>query len=281
MRIIDCNIVKQKVKEIILQTNFVISEDILYCLKSSIEIEESHLSKEVLSQLIENASIAQSKRLPLCQDCGFVIILMEIGQDVHFENGFIIDSINNGIAEAYQEGYLRKSILANPLNRQSNTGTNTPAVIWTDIVEGDIFHLSISIKGGGSENMSSISMLKPSDGIEGVKNFIIDTVKKAGSNPCPPIIVGVGIGGTFEKAAFLSKKALFRGIGKRNCIEFYSNLEIELLKEINNLGIGPAGFGGKTTALDVFIETFPCHIASLPVAVNIQCNSSRHCSVFI
>lgn len=213
--------------------------------------------------------------MPLCQDTGMACIFIEIGQDVHIIGGLMEDAINEGVAEGYKEGYLRKSVVSDPIER-INTGDNIPAVIYYNIVKGDKVKITVAPKGFGSENMSKIAMLKPADGLEGIKKFILDTVKEAGPNPCPPVIVGVGIGGTFDKCAYLSKKALLRPIDLRNRNNFYKDLEKELLEEINRLGIGPQGFGGKTTALAVNIETFPTHIAGLPVAVNISCHVTRH-----
>ena len=212
---------------------------------------------------------------PICQDTGMACVFLEIGQDVHIIGGLLEDAINEGVRRGYDEGFLRKSVVKDPINR-INTKDNTPAIIYYDIVEGDTFHITLAPKGFGSENMSRIKMLKPSDGLQGVKDFIIETIKLAGPNPCPPIVIGVGIGGTFDKAAYLSKKALIRPLNVRNKDEFYSNLEKELLEDINNLGIGPQGFGGKTTAIGLNIETYPTHIAGLPVAVNINCHATRH-----
>lgn len=213
--------------------------------------------------------------MPICQDTGMACVFMEIGQDVHIIGGLLEDAINEGVRQGYDEGFLRKSVVKDPLDRV-NTNDNTPAIIYYDIVQGDKIKITVSPKGFGSENMSRIKMLKPSDGLKGVKDFIIETVMLAGPNPCPPIVIGVGIGGTFDKAAYLAKKALIRPLDKRNSKEFYSNLEEELLEAINKLGIGPQGFGGKTTALGVNIETYPTHIAGLPVAVNINCHVTRH-----
>ena len=255
--------------------NYDLGEDVYNALKEGVSREESPVGKDVLSQLIENADIARSDRVPMCQDTGVAVVFVELGQDVHIMGGLLADAINAGVAKGYKEGYLRKSMVSHPLERK-NTGDNTPAVIYTDIVPGDKLKITIAPKGGGSENMSGIKMLKPSDGVEGVKKFVVELVKAAGSNPCPPIIVGVGIGGTMDKAAFLAKKALLREIGEHNPNPSDADLESELLKLVNDTGIGPAGLGGRVTALAVNVETYPCHIASLPLAVNIQCHAARH-----
>ncbi len=239
------------------------------------EVETWNIAREVLQTIEENIHIARKENIPLCQDTGMACIFIEMGQDVHIIGGSLEDAINEGVAEGYKEGYLRKSIVSDPIER-INTGDNTPAVIYYNIVQGDKIKITVAPKGFGSENMSKIAMLKPADGLEGIKNFILDVVKEAGPNPCPPIVVGVGIGGTFDKCAYLSKKALLRSIDLRNKNKFYKDLEEELLEKINSLGIGPQGFGGKTTALAVNIETFPTHIAGLPVAVNVSCHVTRH-----
>ena len=223
----------------------------------------------------ENAKISKEKLVPMCQDCGFAVFFVELGQEVHIRGGGLEDAINEGVRQGYQEGYLRKSILGDPIKRV-NTGDNTPAVIHVRVVPGDKLKLIIAPKGGGSENMSGVKMLKPSDGIEGVKSFVIQRVKEAGSNPCPPIVVGVGIGGTYEVAALIAKKALLRTLGEPSSDPETAALEKELLTKVNNLGIGPQGLGGRTTALAVHVEKYPCHIASLPVAVNINCHAARH-----
>ena len=237
------------------------------------ETETSQQGREIFCQLIENAEIANETKVPYCQDTGMAVVLMDIGQDVHI-TGDLTDAVNAGVRKAYGEGYFRKSVLS-ALGRV-NTGDNTPAMIYYDLVPGDKIEITVAPKGFGSENMSRIAMLRPSDGLDGVKAFVKQTVLEAGPNPCPPIVVGVGIGGTFDKAALLAKKALLRPVDERNATPFYANLETELLEEINALGIGPQGFGGKTTALAVNIEQFPTHIAGLPVAVNINCHVTRH-----
>lgn len=230
--------------------------------------------------MLENAGIASAESIPMCQDTGFAVVFAQLGQEVHIVNGDFNDAINEGVRKGYHEGYLRKSIVGNPLSRV-NTGDNTPAVIHTKIVPGENINITVAPKGGGSENMSALKMLKPAEGVEGVKNFVLDTIKNAGPNPCPPLIIGVGIGGTMEKCALLAKEALLRTVGKPHPLEDITQLEQELLEKINKLGIGPAGLGGRTTALAVHIEIFGAHIASLPVAVNINCHAARHKSVVI
>lgn len=275
MREVDVTLIKNAVKKLCIDSNYYLGEDIKEALKVSCEKESWPIGKDILEKIIENGDIAAKEDMPICQDTGMTCVFVDIGQDVHLLGGLITDAINEGVREGYEEGYLRKSVVKDPIDRV-NTKDNTPAIIYYNIVKGDKIKITVAPKGFGSENMSKIKMLKPSDGIEGVKEFIINTVKEGGPNPCPPIIVGVGIGGTFDKAAYLSKKALLRSINKRNENPYYRELEEELLKEINNLGIGPQGFGGKTTALSVNIETFPTHIAGLPVAVNISCHVTRH-----
>lgn len=262
------------VKEMCLDAAYNLSSDAKEALYDALKKEESETGKSILQELIDNAEIASKDKLPLCQDTGFAVFFVEIGEDVIIE-GSLNSAITNAVREAYQEGYLRKSIVADPLRRK-NTGDNTPPIIHIEFVSGNKLKIMFSAKGGGSENMSRIGMMKPADGVEGVKNFIVETAKLAGPNPCPPIIVGVGIGGTFEKAALLAKKAIFRDVNEHNPDPFYADMEKELLVRINNLGIGPQGLGGRITALAVHINAFPCHIASLPLAVNIQCHSSRH-----
>jgi len=266
------------VKDLCMNANYDLGEDVVKAFEEFHNTEESPTGKGIIEQLIENAKIAQSERVPMCQDTGFAVFFVELGQEVHIEGGSLTDAINEGVRQGYKEGYLRKSIVEHPLNRK-NTGDNTPAVIHIDLVPGNELKITIAPKGGGSENMSGIKMLKPADGVEGVKDFVVQRVKESGPNPCPPIVVGVGIGGTFEKSAMLAKKSLLRNIGERHSDPEIADLEIELLTKINKLGIGPQGLGGSTTALDVFIEIYPAHIASLPVAVNINCHAARHKSV--
>lgn len=257
------------------EANFFLGEDVFDSLEKSLEREISLTGKDILKQLLTNAQIARKNKVPMCQDTGFTVVFLELGQEVNITGGNLYDAINEGVRKGYTDGYLRKSIVGHPLDRK-NTGDNTPAVIHTSIVPGDKLKITVAPKGGGSENMSGLKMLKPAEGVEGVKKFVLETVKAAGPNPCPPIVVGVGIGGTFEKAALLAKKSLLRPLGEPSHLPEVAILEQELYESINSLGIGPQGLGGKTTALAVHIEVFPCHIASLPVAVNINCHAARH-----
>ena len=275
MREINVALVTEAVKKLSIEANYFLGADIKESLQNLRNEETYELAGQVLDKIILNSEIAAKEEMPMCQDTGMACVFLEIGQDVHFVGGNLEQAINEGVRRGYEEGFLRKSVVEDPI-RRVNTKDNTPAIIYYDIVDGDKVKITLAPKGFGSENMSRIGMLKPSDGLEGVKKFIIDTVKAAGPNPCPPMVVGVGIGGTFDKAAYLAKKALIRPINKRNKDEFYKDLEIELLEKINELGIGPQGFGGKTTALGLNIETYPTHIAGLPVAVNINCHATRH-----
>lgn len=263
------------VKTLCVDSNVYLEEPLKEAFRRFASEEESTAGREVFRILEKNAEIAEREKMPVCQDTGMTLVFVRIGQDAHVTGGGIEDAINEGVRRGYTEGFLRKSVLGDPIERK-NTGDNTPAVIYYDIVPGDGLRIEVAPKGGGSENMSAIKMLKPSQGIEGVREFVVETVQKAGPNPCPPIIVGVGIGGTFEKAAMLAKKAVLRPFGKRNPGGKTAALEEELLGLVNRTGIGPAGFGGSITAMQVNVETYPCHIASLPVAVNIQCHASRH-----
>lgn len=274
MRIIKSSQITEIVRDMCIKANIYLGEDVVESLKENKEKENSELGKNILNILIKNCEIAKEKQMPICQDTGMAVFFVSIGQDVHVEGKNISDAINEGVKQGYEDGFLRKSVVT-PINRK-NTQDNTPAIIHYDIVEGDKITIEFAPKGFGSENMSKMKMLKPSDGIKGIQNFIIDTVKEAGPNPCPPIVVGVGIGGTIEKCAQIAKKSLLRDIGEHNKDENIKNLEIQILKEINNLGIGPQGLGGNTTALAVNIETFPTHIAGLPVVVNINCHAARH-----
>ncbi|MDR0616108.1 MAG: fumarate hydratase [Synergistaceae bacterium] len=277
MREIDAELVASAVEGLCVDANYRISEDIARALKSASGAEESALARGVINDLLENAAIAGEGNLPLCQDTGMAVVFAEVGQDVHV-SGSLSCAINEGIRRGYESGYLRKSVVSDPIDRK-NTKDNTPAVIHYDIVPGDSLLLTVAPKGFGSENMSALAMLKPSEGIEGVKKFVIETVRKAGPNPCPPVIVGVGVGGTADYAFLLAKKALLREVGSPNPAAFWDEAERELMAGINALGIGPAGLGGRTTALAVFIAPYPTHIAGLPVAVNIGCHSTRHRSV--
>ena len=275
MREIHISEIISTLRDLCIESNYYLSSDVKESLCKAKEDETWPLAENVLDQLILNSNIAQKEDMPICQDTGMACVFVEIGQEVHIVGGLLQDAINEGVRRGYDEGFLRKSVVKDPIHRV-NTKDNTPAIIYYDIVSGDKIKITVAPKGFGSENMSRIKMLKPSDGLQGVKDFIIETVKLAGPNPCPPIVVGVGIGGTFDKAAYLAKKALIRPLNKRNDEKFYSDLEEELLETINKLGIGPQGFGGKTTALGLNIETYPTHIAGLPVAVNINCHATRH-----
>lgn len=276
MRKIEAERIKNKVKELFLRANYHIGEDILTALKEAREGEVSEVGCSVLDMLIENYKIASGEEIAICQDTGLAVLYVELGQEVYILGGNFREAVNEGVKEAYMEGYLRKSIVDDPVFTRKNTGTNTPAIIYTDIVPGDKIKFMVTPKGFGSENMSALAMMKPADGPEGIKNFVVDTIKKAGPNPCPPTIVGVGIGGTADKALVIAKKALFRKIGEHHQDERYAQMEEEILEQINNLGIGPAGLGGRTTALAVNIEYTPTHIAGMPVAVNVCCHAARH-----
>ncbi len=275
MREIYVSEITDAIKRMLINANCHLNEDVRKALEKGKEKELSELGREIFCRLAENADLAAKDDVPMCQDTGMAVIFLEIGQDVHIKGGNLEKAVNLGVASAYTEGYMRKSVVSDPLNRK-NTGNNAPAVIHMTIVEGNQIKISVMPKGFGSENMSALKMLKPSDGREGVVDFIVETVKKAGGNPCPPIIVGVGIGGTMEKAALLAKKSLLRDLRDKNKDDYYRELEEELFVKINDLGIGPQGMGGIYTALGVKIETYPTHIAGLPVAVNITCHASRH-----
>ncbi|OHB47640.1 MAG: fumarate hydratase [Planctomycetes bacterium GWF2_40_8] len=280
MRQINTEEITDTIEKICIDANYNLGEDLITSLRNALDKEESPLGKEVIKQLLENAEIGKNEQVPVCQDTGYAVVFVEIGQNVMIEGQSLQEAINEGIRRGYKNGYLRKSIVRSPLDRV-NTGDNTPAVIHTDIVPGDKLKITFIAKGGGCENMSRTAMLTPAQGRNGVINFVVETVKTAGANPCPPIIVGVGLGGTFEYASLLSKKAILRSVGSHNKDSNIAHLEDELLEKINKLGIGPQGFGGRITALAVHIETYPCHIASLPVAVNIECHSHRPKSVVI
>ena len=274
MREIDSALITDVVKRLCIDANYRLSEDVKSAICDSCKAETWAPAKDILSKIVENYKIAETENMPICQDTGAACIFVKVGQDVHI-TGNLTDAINEGVRLGYGEGFLRKSIVSDPLERK-NTGDNTPAMIYYDITDGDKVEITVAPKGFGSENMSKIAMLRPSDGVEGVIDFVLGAVKDAGPNPCPPIVVGVGIGGTFDKAAYLSKLALLRPLNVRNENEKYASLEKLLLDKINALGIGPQGFGGRTTALGVNIETLPTHIAGLPVAVNISCHVTRH-----
>lgn len=275
MRTISTDEITRNIKEMCIEANYELSEDVKGRIIGSVQKEKSALGKQILSQLEENMEIAKTDQIPICQDTGMAVVFLKIGQDVHIEGNNLSDAINEGIRQGYVEGYLRKSVVGDPIIRE-NTKDNTPGVIHYEIVPGDQIEITVAPKGFGSENMSRVCMLKPADGIEGVKNAVIETVKLAGPNACPPVVVGVGVGGTFEKCALLAKKALTRDLNTHNEISYVAELEEELLQKINTLGIGPGGLGGITTALGVNIEVYPTHIAGLPVAINMCCHVNRH-----
>ena len=280
MRQISTETITDAVRELVIEASYDLGDDVIEALKKSRSTEESPVGRDILDQIIKNAEIAKSEKSPMCQDTGLAVLFVELGQEVQVVGGDYNEALNEGIRRGYKDGYLRKSVLSDPLERK-NTGDNTPAVIHTEIVPGDKMKIVMAPKGGGSENMSEVRMMKPSDGIEGVREFVLDRVLRSGGNPCPPVIIGVGIGGTFEKCAWLAKKSLLRGVGDRHPNKFYADLELELLEKINKTGVGPQGLGGNTTALDVHIEVHPCHIASLPVSVNTQCHAARHKSTVL
>lgn len=274
MREIDAKVITEAVERLCIEANYHLSDDMKDCIYNCQRSEPWQPAKEILSRIVENFEISDKNNLPICQDTGVACVFLKIGQDVHI-SGDVTEAVNEGVRLGYDKGFLRKSVVKDPLDRV-NTGDNTPAMIYFELTKGDKIEITVAPKGFGSENMSQIAMLKPSDGLDGVKAFVKKVVEDAGPNPCPPVVVGVGIGGTFDKAAYLAKKALLRPVDQRNETPFYAELEKELLDSINTLGIGPQGFGGKTTALAVNIEQFPTHIAGLPVAVNINCHVTRH-----
>lgn len=276
MRSIDSKVIEDTVARLCIEANLRLPPDVINAIESAEKAEPWDGAKRILSLLGDNVRIASEKTLPVCQDTGMACVFVELGQDVHIDGDFE-EAVNNGVRRGYGEGYLRKSVVCDPL-RRVNTGDNTPALLTVKLTRGDKMRITVMPKGFGSENMSALKMLKPADGVEGVKNFVLETVEKAGANPCPPIIVGVGIGGSFDKAAYLAKHALLRPVNEPNPDEYYAALERELLDKINALGIGPQGFGGKTTALAVLIEAMPTHVAGLPVAVNISCHATRRAS---
>lgn len=280
MRQIDTSLITKEVKRLVMEANYFLPEDVLARLNKMKEEEDWELASSTLDKILVNAEIAKNDQVAMCQDTGMVVVFVELGQEVHIVNGSLEDAINQGIREGYEEGYLRKSVVKDPLDRV-NTKDNTPGVIHYNVVEGDKLSITVAPKGFGSENMSRIKMLKPAEGLQGVKDFILESVELAGPNPCPPTVVGVGIGGTFEKAAFLAKHSLMRDMEEYSDNPFYEALEKEMLEEINKLGIGPQGYGGKTTSFKVNIESYPTHIAGLPVAVNINCHAARHKQVIL
>lgn len=275
MKTINVNEIIKTVKELSIEANYYLPNDVKEAIEKAEKNEKWPIANNILNKILENSQIAAAEKMPICQDTGMACVFVDIGQDVHITGGSLEEAINEGVRQGYAEGFLRKSVVKDPLHRV-NTNDNTPALIYYNMVPGDKVKITVAPKGFGSENMSRIAMLKPSDGLEGVKNFVLETVRMAGPNPCPPIVIGIGIGGSFDKAAYLAKKALIRPVNENNTDEFYSNLEKELLEEVNKIGIGPQGFGGKTTALALNIETYPTHIAGLPVAVNINCHATRH-----
>ena len=277
MRTIRTEEITENIKEMCMEVNIRLSEDVKSALLSAKEKEESAIGKQILGQLEENMEIAGESKIPICQDTGMTVVFLKIGQEVHIEGGFIEDAVNEGIRQGYREGYLRKSVVGDPILRE-NTRDNTPGVIHYEIIPGDTLEITVAPKGFGSENMSRVFMLKPADGIEGVKQAILETVKAAGPNACPPMVIGVGIGGTFEKCALMAKKALTRELNQYSPIPYVRELEKEMLEKINNLGIGPGGLGGRATAIGLNTETYPTHIAGLPVAINICCHVNRHIS---
>ena len=277
MRTINSKEITQAVKEMCIQVNYTLSDDVKNAILNAPQKEESPLGKQILGQLEENMEIAKESQIPICQDTGMTVVFLEIGQNLHIEGDYVEDAVNEGIRQGYKEGYLRKSVVKDPILRE-NTKDNTPGVVHYEIVPGDQLKITVAPKGFGSENMSRLYMLKPADGMEGIKAAILETVELAGPNACPPIVVGVGVGGTFEKSALLAKKALTRDLSKRSDIPYVKELEEEMLEKINNLGIGPGGLGGRVTALGINVNTYPTHIAGLPVAVNICCHVNRHIS---
>jgi len=270
--------IRDTVAKLCIDANCLLGDDVVQAFKDGLKIEESPAGKDILNQLLDNEQIARKEMMPICQDTGWAVVWVKMGSGVRVQGGELYDAIQQGVAKGYTDGYLRKSIVEDPLRRK-NTGNNTPAIIYTDIVPGDGLEITVQPKGGGSENMSEVKMLSAADGAEGIKKFVVDRVARSKANPCPPVIVGVGIGGTFDKCAMLAKHSLLREIGSVHPDPFYAAMEKELLERVNKLGIGPQGLGGRVTALAVFIEAFPCHIATMPCAVNINCHAARHQSV--
>ena len=275
MREISVNVIRDVIERLCIEANYYLPKDVKNAICKCREQEDWKIAESVLDNIIENYEIAENEDVPICQDTGMACVFLEIGQEVHFTEGSLYEAVHEGVRRGYEKGYLRKSVVKDPV-RRGNTGDNTPAMIYTDIVDGDKVTITVAPKGFGSENMSAIRMFKPSEGIEGIKKFILETVEKAGPNPCPPMVVGVGIGGTFDKAALLAKKAVIRELGTHHEDPYYAELEEEMLVRINELGIGPQGFGGKTTAIGLNIETMPTHIAGMPCAININCHVARH-----
>jgi fumarate hydratase subunit alpha len=275
MREISCAEIVQTVRRLCIKANSELGPDVMCALEGALAKEESPVGKDILRQILENHRLAAEEEVPMCQDTGMAVVFLELGQDVHIVGGDLTEAVNEGVRQGYTQGYLRKSVVADPL-RRVNTNDNTPAIIHTQIVPGNRLQITVAPKGGGSENMSALAMLPPAAGEEGLRRFVLEQVERAGPNPCPPVVVGVGLGGNFEKVAYLAKKALLRPVGEEHPDPFYARLERELLEEINNLGIGPQGLGGRITALAVHIEVYPCHITGMPVAVNMNCHAARH-----
>jgi fumarate hydratase subunit alpha len=278
MKEIQFDTIRDRVAQACIDANCLLGDDVVQAFKDGLKIEESPAGKDILNQLLDNEQIARKEMMPICQDTGWAVVWVKMGSDARVKGGELYDAVQQGVAKGYKDGYLRKSIVKDPLRRE-NTKDNTPAIIYADIVPGDGLEITVQPKGGGSENMSEVKMLSASDGAEGIKKFVVDRVARSKANPCPPVIVGVGIGGTFEKCAMLAKHSLLREIGSVHPDPFYAEMEKELLERVNKLGIGPQGLGGRVTALAVFIEAFPCHIATMPCAVNINCHAARHQSV--
>ncbi len=281
MREVDVKDLIPVVKKLCIDANYYMGEDVITKIKEFKKKEESPTAKNVLDILLENYELADKEQMPICQDTGIAVCFVEIGQDVHLIGGDFTEAMNEGVRQGYKDGYLRKSMVADPIIDRINTKDNTPAIIYTEIVPGDKIKITVAPKGGGSENMSEVKMMKAADGIEGVIDFVVDRIKRSGGNPCPPIVVGVGLGGNFEQSALLAKKSLLRSLTEKNSDPKWAEVEEEILEKVNNLGIGPQGLGGRTTALGVFILSKPCHIASMPVAVNVQCHAARHKSAVI
>ena len=279
VRDLDVKDITEAVRELCITANYDLPRDVYDALVAACAAEESPVGREVLGQLVENADIAARDRVPICQDTGFAVVFAEVGQDVHLVGGTLADAVDEGVRRGYGDGYLRKSVAQEPAHARRNTKDNTPAILHTTLVPGDKVRLTMMAKGGGAENMSSLNMLKPSQGWAGMSQAVVDTVSRAGSNPCPPVIIGVGIGGTIDEVTLLAKRALLRDVGSTHADARIAAMEDELLQRINALGIGPQGLGGRTTALDVFIEEMPSHIASMPIAVNVQCHAQRHKTV--
>lgn len=277
MREIKANVIEDTVREMCMDANYNLGDDVVECIRKAKDKEESNTGKAILEDILKNIEIGRKEKLAICQDTGFAVFFVELGEDVRITDGHYMDAFTNGVRRGYMDGFLRKSIVDDPVISRVNTKDNTPPIVYTDIVYGDKIKITMAPKGGGAENMSEVRMLTSAHGIEGVKKFVVERVEKSGGNPCPPVVVGVGIGGTFEKCAMLAKKALLRyPIGSHNPDKKFADVEEELLERINNLGIGPMGLGGKTTALAVHIEIYPCHIATMPAAVNLNCHASRH-----